>query len=95
MLTCSRTTVNDNEMPRFFQLKTVAAPDPAATRTVIDFEAAGGTTMAGPDSADVDLYCGQCGALMVTGIPTQNVRNSIVRCKLCRAFNDPSGIATR
>jgi hypothetical protein len=82
-------------MPRFFQLKVVTAPDPGATRTVIDFEAAGGTAMAGSASADVDLYCGQCGALMVTGIPTRNVRNSVIRCKLCRAFNDPSGITTQ
>jgi len=90
----SHTTPDDQKMARFFQLRTVAAPDPAAKRTVIDFEAAGGATMEGPDSADVDLYCGRCGALMVTGIPKRNIGNSVVRCKLCRAYNDPSGIAT-
>jgi hypothetical protein len=81
------------EMPKFIQLKTVARPELVARRTVIDFEAAGGMTMAGPDSEDVDLYCGQCGALIVTGIPKRNIRNSVVRCKLCREFNDPSVIS--
>jgi hypothetical protein len=81
-------------MPSFFHLKTVAAPDPGTTRTVIDFEAPGTTAMAGPDSAAGDLYCGQCGALLVTGMPKQNVKNSVIRCKLCRAFNDPSSITT-
>jgi hypothetical protein len=79
-------------MPSFFHLKIVAAPGPGTTRTVIDFEAPGTTAMAAPDSAAGDLYCGQCGALMVTGVPKRNVRNSVIRCKLCRAFNDPGGI---
>ena len=80
-------------MASFHQLKTIPAPDPG-TRTVIDFDAPGATTMAGTDAAVGDLYCGQCGALMVTGMPARNVKNSVIRCKLCRAFNDPAGIAT-
>lgn len=62
---------------------------------MIDFDAPGATPMGGPDSAAADLYCGQCGALMVTGMPTGNIGNFVIRCKLCRAFNDPSGITTQ
>jgi hypothetical protein len=75
-----------------FQLKIVPTPDPG-TRTVIDFDAPGAKAMEGPDMAAVDLYCGQCGALLVTGIPKRNVKTSVIRCKLCRAYNDPSGIS--
>ena len=78
-------------MPNFFHLKTVGAPDPG-TRTVIDFDAPGTKGMAGSDSEAGDLYCGQCGALLVTDIPKRNVGTSVIRCKLCRAFNDSSGI---
>jgi hypothetical protein len=78
-------------VPRFIQLKVVPEPAPGTLRTVIDFDAPGAKTMEGSDLA-VDLYCGQCGALMITGIPKRNVKTSLIRCKLCRAFNDPSGI---
>jgi len=80
-----------HRMPNFFHLKTVGAPQPG-TRTVIDFDAPGTKAMAGADPEVGDLYCGQCGALMVTDIPRRNVGNSVIRCKLCRAFNDSGGI---
>jgi hypothetical protein len=78
-------------MSSFHELKIIPAPD-SGTRTVIDIEAPGEATMAGTDAAVGDLYCGQCGALMVTGMPKRNVKNSVIRCKLCRAYNDPAGI---
>jgi len=85
--------LDDEHMAKFFQLKVIPAPDPGK-RTVIDLDAPGATTMAGVGTAVGDLYCGQCGALMVTGMPKGNVKNSVIRCKLCRAYNDPAGIVT-
>jgi hypothetical protein len=78
-------------MPNIFRLKIVDAPDPGAAGIVIDFDAPGTKAMAGPDSAGGDLYCGQCGALLVTGMPGRSVR-TVIRCKLCRAYNDPSSL---
>jgi hypothetical protein len=77
-------------MPNIFRLKIVAAPEPGAASVVIDFDAPGTKAMEGADAAGGDLYCGQCGALLVTGMPGRRVRNSVIRCKLCRAYNDPS-----
>jgi len=76
-------------MPDIFRLKVVDAPEPGAARIVVDFDAPGTKTMEEHDAAAADLYCGQCGALLVTGMPRQRVRNSVIRCKLCRAYNDP------
>jgi hypothetical protein len=89
----SLTTLDHGDVSKMFQLKIVPAPDPGTLRTVIDFDAPGAKAMEGPDMAPVDLYCGQCGALLVTSIPKRNVKTSVIRCKLCRAFNDPSGIS--
>ena len=77
-------------MSKLVSLKTVAPPSPGALRTVIDFDAPGSKSMQGTDLAEVDLYCGQCGALMATGIPKAQAKTAVVRCKLCRAYNDPS-----
>jgi hypothetical protein len=77
-------------MPNIFRLKIVDAPEPGAASVVIDFDAPGTKAMEGADAAGGDLYCGQCGALLVTGMSGRRVRNSVIRCKLCRAYNDPS-----
>lgn len=79
-------------MPNIFRLKIVDAPDPGAARIVIDVDAPGTRAVEGPDSAAGDLYCGQCGALLVTGMAGRGVRNAVIRCKLCRAYNDPSSL---
>ena len=79
-------------MPNIFRLKIVDAPDPGAALIVIDVDAPGTRAVEGPDSAAGDLYCGQCGALLVTGMPGRSVRNAVIRCKLCRAYNDPSSL---
>jgi hypothetical protein len=80
------------DMPNIYRLKIVDEPDPGAAVTIIDVDAPGTKAIASPDSAADDLYCGQCGALLVTGMPRRNVRNSVIRCKLCRAFNDPGSM---
>jgi hypothetical protein len=80
------------QMPNIFHPKIVDAPNPGDKVTVIDFDAPGTRPMTAPDAAAGDLYCGRCGALLVTGMPRRNIRNSVIRCKLCRAFNDPSGM---
>lgn len=76
-------------MPNIFLLKIVDAPAPG-TVSVIDFDAPGVKTVEGADAAAADLYCGQCGALLVAGMSGRTVRRTVIRCKLCRAYNDPS-----
>jgi len=76
-------------MPDMFRLTVVEAPEPGAARIVVDFDAPGMKTMEEQGSSRADLYCGQCGALLVTGMPRTRVKNSVIRCKLCRAYNDP------
>ena len=78
-------------MPNIYRLKIVDDPEPG-TASIIDFDAPGAKAMEGADAASGDLYCGQCGALMVTGMPGRSVRRAVIRCKLCRAYNDPSSL---
>jgi len=80
-------------MPNTYRLKVVDAPEPGAAKIIVDFDAPGTKVMEAHDPAAGDLYCGQCGALLVTGMPRQPIRNAVIRCKLCRAYNDP-GSAT-
>jgi hypothetical protein len=80
-------------MPDIFRLKVVDAPEPGAASIVVDFDAPGTKAMEGHDAAAGDLYCGQCGALLVAGMPRRGVaRTSVIRCKLCRVYNDPSSL---
>ena len=76
-------------MTNTYRLKVVDAPEPGAPRIVVDFDAPGTKAMEEQDLAAGDLYCGQCGALLVTGMPGRGMRNAVIRCKLCRAYNDP------
>ena len=79
-------------MPNIFHLKVVDPPEPGAATIIVDFDAPGTRRMEEQDSAGADLYCGQCGALLVTGMPKQRIKNAVIRCKLCRAYNDPSSL---
>jgi hypothetical protein len=76
-------------MPDVFRLKVVDAPEPGAASIVVDVDAPGTRSMEAREEAAGDLYCGQCGALLVTGMPRQRMRKAVIRCKLCRAYNDP------
>jgi len=79
-------------MPNIFRLKVVDAPEPGAASIIVDFDAPGAKVMEAHDAAAGDLYCGQCGALLVTGMPRPRVKNTVIRCKLCRAYNDPGSL---
>jgi hypothetical protein len=77
-------------MPDIFRLKIVDPPEPGAARIIVDLDAPGvkgGEHQAAATGADV--YCGRCGALLATGLRMQHVGNTVIRCKLCRAYNDP------
>jgi len=88
-------------MSNFFQLTVVSAPDPG-THAIIDYDGPGakvvptgeseGRGLASRDSETVDLYCGQCGALVATHMASRSIANAILRCKFCRAFNGTSSI---
>ena len=73
-------------MPKAILLTLAQEPDPG-TRMVIDADAPG--SVPSTDARTVDLYCGQCGTLMASGVPAGPARTAVFRCKLCRDFNDP------
>lgn len=77
-------------MPDIFRLKIVDPPEPGAARIVVDVDAPGAKGVEHHGGAPgADVYCGRCGALLATGMRMQGVRNTVIRCKLCRAYNDP------
>ena len=39
-------------------------------------------------NADLNLLCGNCNALLVEGIVENQIRNIVIRCPICRRFNE-------
>jgi len=37
---------------------------------------------------NLNLLCGNCGAVLVTGINEGQIRNMVIHCPICRYYND-------
>lgn len=68
--------------PQFF-LKVI--PEPKSDRRVV-FHHDGALT--GTEGSAPDFCCGQCGAVLVTGMNEVHFVDAVFRCHACGAFND-------
>lgn len=80
-------------MPEKIKLTVIDEPAPD-TRNVIDYRGSGTVAMAGPNPFAPHLCCGSCGVPLVTGMPREQIINLVLRCKLCRSFNDTGDVTS-
>lgn len=74
------------EITQEIKLKVIPEPDPD-TRSVFIYNGEGTIAFRGFD-VGLALTCGQCNSHLVVGIPRENVRNIVLKCNSCGAFNE-------
>jgi hypothetical protein len=74
------------EITKNIALKVIQEPDPN-TRSVFIYDGEGTTAFTGFE-VGIALTCGKCESRLVVGIPRDSIRNIIIRCKNCSAFNE-------
>lgn len=74
------------EITERVSLAVIPEPDPN-TRTV--FEKTGeGTSFIQGFQTGLALVCGNCSSVLAAGIHRQQIRNVVLRCKQCGAYNE-------
>lgn len=73
-------------MAKKIMLKVIPEPDPN-TRSVFIYKGEGTVIFEG-DSANVEQCCGSCGAPLTIGVPPERIRNLVLKCNACGAFNE-------
>jgi hypothetical protein len=83
-----RVSMSPTAIKRRRSLRIIAAPDPE-TRSV--FEKTAGATdsvfFAGNQTTDA-YVCGNCGAMLVVGLPLGLFQNLVLRCSACGEHNE-------
>ena len=74
------------EITEQIALNVIPEPDPN-TRSVFIYDGEGTTVFTGYE-VGVALICGQCKSNLVVGMRRKNIRNVVIRCKGCGAFNE-------
>lgn len=67
-------------------LRVIPEPDPY-TRTIIE-NAGEGTILFQSSETSIALVCGNCGAPLAAGLQSGQIRNIVLRCSQCRAYNE-------
>src|SRR5262245_33617929 len=70
------------------RLMVIPEPDPG-TRAVFKKTTEGTVIFIGLDS-DLALQCGTCGSALVEGLNRDQIRNLVLQCNRCSAFNEVS-----
>lgn len=68
------------------KLKIIPKPQ-EGTRTVLVTKAGAGLTFFG-DEGDLNLVCGNCGAILCEKMKEGQIRNIVLQCPICRLYND-------
>jgi hypothetical protein len=67
-------------------LKVIPEPDPGS-RSVFIQNGKESIVFSGRET-EISLDCGQCGASLVVGLKQDQIRNIVLKCNQCGAFND-------
>lgn len=67
-------------------LRVIPEPDPD-TRTVFERTGDGTILFQGFDT-NIALVCGKCGAPLAAGLQPSKIKNIVLRCKQCMAYNE-------
>ena len=62
-------------------------PEPTSSRAVFEKTTKGTVLFQGFDT-NIGLTCGTCGSVLVAGMEREQIRNIVLRCNQCGAFND-------
>ena len=74
--------------PRPQRIKLAVIPDPQGTRAGIKYEGEGEGTVIMRGPGHLTMECGNCGADLLVGVATSQVRNMVFRCNSCKAWNE-------
>lgn len=77
---------NPPEIKRRIPLEVIPEPDPN-TRAVFEKINEGTILFQGFDT-DIGLACGACNAVLAAGMEQEQIKNIVLRCKRCGAFNE-------
>jgi hypothetical protein len=86
---CHGPRVKKPKVPKITEtiaLNVIPEPDPN-TRSVFIYNGEGTTVFTGYE-VGVALICEKCKSNLVVGIPRNNIRNIVIRCNGCGAFNE-------
>jgi hypothetical protein len=64
----------------------IPEPEPG-TRSVLHLMGEGTVVMRGGGGFNLVMTCGNCGAHLVEGVPTANIRDMVLKCNQCGSFN--------
>lgn len=77
-------------MPR---TKMDTIPDPGLSRSTLLRIGEGTVLLKGPNSC-LRYKCGQCGEVLINGVPGKYVVDLVLACNACGAFNQSPGVDT-
>lgn len=72
---------------RTIRLAVIEEPVPN-TRSVFLYEGTGTVAFQGEASPGLTMVCGKCGAPLVQGVGMDQIRNIVIKCNRCQAYNE-------
>jgi len=74
------------DITKELKLKVIPEPDPD-TRSVFIYNGEGTIAFRGFE-VGLALTCGQCNSHLVVGVRRENIKNIVIKCNNCGAFNE-------
>jgi len=74
------------DIKKELKLKVIPEPDPN-TRSVFIYNGEGSTAFRGVE-VGLALTCGKCNSYLVVGIPRESIKDIVIKCNGCGAFNE-------